>query len=287
MTDIQAREMVQGDRLDDTLLGKHTEYVSQYDPGLLCPISRAASRQALGLGAGQSLPFRGVDIWTAFELSWLNPHGVPRVAVAEFVFPAGSDAIIESKSFKLYLNSFNQTRFENVEALTRVMEADLMAAAGAPVMVTVMSLAQSAARGVGHFTGVCIDDTEVVIESYHPAPELLSVSDAGDTVTESLYSDLLKTNCPVTGQPDWASVAIEYRGPRIDRASLLAYLVSFREHQDFHEHCVERIFMDIKARCKPERLSVYARYTRRGGLDINPFRSDDGSQASDVRLARQ
>ncbi|GAA5317933.1 MAG: NADPH-dependent 7-cyano-7-deazaguanine reductase QueF [Candidatus Pelagadaptatus aseana] len=290
MTDSQDKgeaQVVQGDKLETTMLGKHTDYVSVYTPSLLCPISRAESRQSLGLSEGEELPFLGVDIWTAFELSWLNAKGLPQVAVAEFHFPCTSPNIVESKSFKLYLNSFNQTVFDNFNDVARTLETDLSTAAGAPVMVSLERLSQYAARGVGHFTGECLDELDVEIEHYHPAPELLGVSASSDVVAKSLYSDLLKTNCPVTGQPDWASVFIQYRGREIDQESLLKYLVSFREHQDFHEHCLERIYMDIMERCQPESLQVYARYTRRGGLDINPFRSSEGVQADDIRLARQ
>jgi 7-cyano-7-deazaguanine reductase len=280
-------DVVQGDKLEATLLGKHTDYVSVYTPSLLCPISRAESRQSLGLSEGDELPFLGVDIWTAFELSWLNAKGLPQVAVAEFHFSCASPNIVESKSFKLYLNSFNQTVFNSFEDVARTLEADLSTACGAPVMVELMSLSQAAAKGMGHFTGECLDGLDVQIEHYHPAPELLGVAASDEVVHRSVYSDLLKTNCPVTGQPDWASVFIQYRGREIDQKSLLQYLVSFREHQDFHEHCVERIYMDIMERCQPDSLQVYARYTRRGGLDINPFRSSESVQPDDVRLARQ
>ncbi|BFM08124.1 NADPH-dependent 7-cyano-7-deazaguanine reductase QueF [Halioxenophilus aromaticivorans] len=269
-------------------LGKHTDYISQYDPNQLYPIARKVARDNLGV-AGK-LPFDGVDYWTAWELSWLNANGLPQVAVAEFALPAISDSIIESKSFKLYLNSFNQTRFSSWQEVETRMQADLSQAAGAPVVVSLMTLAQAQERmPLCAPTGLCIDEIEVAIEHYEPAPELLKLDDSrqGLRVSEQLYSNLLKTNCPVTGQPDWATLWLEYTGPAINHASLLAYVVSFREHQDFHEQCVERCFLDIQARLKPDQLSVYARYTRRGGLDINPFRTSGAAAPGSWRLVRQ
>lgn len=268
------------------VLGKQTEYISVYNPSLLCPIPRQQSRRELGIKS-EALPFRGVDIWTAYEVSWLDGNGKPEVAVAEFEVPATSPSIIESKSFKLYLNSFNQTAFSSAYDVARTMESDLTTSAGAPVMVTLKTLAQATQDGVGHFTGECIDQEPVRIECYSPSPDLLTLMQPEKVVTETLYSDLLKSNCPVTGQPDWASVFIQYRGPQIDRASLLKYIISFREHQDFHEHCAERMFLDLQRCCNPEELTVYARYTRRGGLDINPYRTNGGQSPMDVRLVRQ
>lgn len=269
------------------VLGRQTEYVSVYTPSLLCPIAREQSRQTLGLQQG-SLPFRGVDVWTGYELSWLNAKGKPQVAVAEFQVPADSPNIIESKSFKLYLNSFNQTRFGGLIDIAKTLESDLSTAAGAPVMVMVQPLSKALQHGMGHFVGESVDELDVEIDDYKPDADILSLHEPEVLVRESLFSDLLKSNCPVTGQPDWASVYVSYHGPKIDRESLLKYIVSFREHQDFHEHCVERMFVDINSRCKPLSLSVYARYTRRGGLDINPFRTNrDDDLPLDVRLVRQ
>jgi len=268
------------------VLGKQTEYISVYNPSLLCPIPRQQSRRELGLNP-EALPFRGVDIWTAYEVSWLDSNGKPEVAVAEFEVPASSPNIIESKSFKLYLNSFNQTSFSGMYDVARTMESDLTTSAGAPVMVTLKTLAQSAQEGLGHFTGECIDHEPVKIDCYSPSPDLLALIKPEKVVSETLYSDLLKSNCPVTGQPDWASVFIQYRGSKIDRASLLKYIISFREHQDFHEHCAERMYLDIQKHCNPDELSVYARYTRRGGLDINPYRTNGSQGPLDVRLVRQ
>lgn len=274
------------DNYHGELLGQQTEYVSVYTPSLLCPIPRSQSRQGLGL-LDASLPFRGVDIWTGYELSWLNPKGKPQVAVAEFEVPANSPNIIESKSFKLYLNSLNGTHFNNSLDLIKTVESDLSVAAGAPVMMTLHSLAQATQRGVGRFAGECLDELDIDVDCYEPNAELLQVQQPEVQVYDNVYSDLLKSNCPVTGQPDWASVYISYHGPKIERESLLKYIISFREHQDFHEHCVERMFMDIKERCRPLQLSVYARYTRRGGLDINPFRTSGDDAPEGVRLIRQ
>lgn len=267
-------------------LGQQTEYVSEYQPSLLFPISRAQSRQGLSIDI-EALPFKGVDVWTGYELSWLNLRGKPCVAVAEFQFPCESEFIVESKSFKLYLNSFNQTRFESIEKVEAVLIEDLSKASGAPVNVRIAELTKASWGRVDQLSGVCVDDLDVEIDCYHPQPEFLRLEDSSDCVTQELFSHLLKSNCPVTGQPDWASVHIKYTGQKISHEGFLQYVVSFREHQDFHEHCVERMFVDIMARCKPECLTVYARYTRRGGLDINPLRSTHEVDVSQPRLLRQ
>lgn len=254
----------------DLPLGRHVEYPRQYDAALLCPISRARGRAALGIG--ELLPFVGVDRWHAYELSWLDRRGKPQVATATFEVPAESPNLIESKSFKLYLNSFNATRFPGADAVLACLRADLSRAAGAPVQ---------AAFGLppvdGSPPGESIDAVEVAIDRYGP-PDASLLAVATDTVVvETLSSALLKSNCPVTGQPDWARVTIAYRGPRLDRAALLRYLVSYRDHAEFHEQCVERIFTDLLAHARPQALSVEARYTRRGGLDINPWRALPGT----------
>ncbi|HCL3998543.1 NADPH-dependent 7-cyano-7-deazaguanine reductase QueF [Pseudomonas aeruginosa] len=267
-------------------LGKTSEYVSSYTPSLLFPISRTAKWAELGLSA-ETLPYRGVDIWNCYELSWLTPAGKPVVAIGEFSIPAGSPNIIESKSFKLYLNSLNQSAFDSREALRAVLEKDLSAAAGAPVGVRLRSLDEIAEEGIGRLPGRCIDELDIAVDGYEqPRPELLRC-DAGRIVEEQLYSHLLKSNCPVTGQPDWGTLVVDYRGPALDPASLLAYLVSFRQHQDFHEQCVERIFLDLQRLLRPQALSVYARYVRRGGLDINPYRSLAEVAPDNRRLVRQ
>lgn len=267
-------------------LGKATIYVSEYAPDLLCPVPRRLKRDELGLGP--ALPFAGVDIWNAFELSWLTPKGKPVVALGQFRFPCTSTSLIESKSFKLYLNSFNQSRFATLAEVEQRMRADLSAAAGGEVAVELREASRFAEEHFASLPGRCIDDLDISIDSYQLDPELLSgAADPTRIVEEELHSHLLKSNCLVTSQPDWGSVLIRYRGGRIDPEALLRYLISFRQHNEFHEQCVERIFVDLLQHCRPERLSVYARYTRRGGLDINPFRSNFETHAPNLRLARQ
>ncbi|MDB9999264.1 NADPH-dependent 7-cyano-7-deazaguanine reductase QueF [Porticoccaceae bacterium] len=269
----------------DTGLGKDTTYADQYDAGLLFPIPRSKARAA-EYHSG-NLPFFGTDLWTAFEISWLNEQGVPQAAIGEFSFPCTSDAIIESKSFKLYLNSFNQSQYANAEAVKSLMQADLSAACGAPVDMRLYEVgAYNAVRPVAESQGICIDQRPVTIDTYQPDASFLQ-ADKRQPVTETLYSHLLRTNCPVTDQPDWASLYISYTGGRIDADGLLKYIVSFRQHQDFHEQCVEKIFSDIMQRCEPTELSVYARYMRRGGLDINPYRSTKQSSPPNYRQVRQ
>jgi 7-cyano-7-deazaguanine reductase len=263
-------------------LGKETVYANQYDSSLLYPIERDINWQARGVER-TTLPFFGEDIWNSYEISWLNAKGKPIVALAEFHIPATSSHIIESKSFKLYLNSYNLTRFDDAAQVVAQMEKDLSKAAGGDVRVLLTSPQDAVA--VENFTGECIDELDIEVSHYEPAPELLSAK--GEVVTEALVSHLLKSNCPVTGQPDWASVQITYTGAKIDQEGLLGYLISYREHGDFHEQCVETIFMDIWQQCKPEQLSVYARYVRRGGLDINPFRSSKDERPANMRLSRQ
>ncbi|WP_257385275.1 NADPH-dependent 7-cyano-7-deazaguanine reductase QueF [Tahibacter caeni] len=271
---------------EHSLLGKSVAYRDEYDASLLFPIPRAAKRAELGLSG--ALPFHGVDIWNAYELSWLDPRGKPVVAIAEFRVPATSPNIIESKSFKLYLNTFAQTRLDGADAVMQRLRTDLSAAAGAAVGVRLQAAADFAHEALRELDGECLDGIDVDIADYDaPRPDYLQ-ADATTVVEETLVSHLLKSNCPVTGQPDWASLQIRYRGPRLDRAGLLRYLVSFRRHSDFHEQCVERIWCDLQERCAPHYLAVYARYTRRGGLDINPFRSSEAAELpGNPRGARQ
>ncbi|MCG6542415.1 NADPH-dependent 7-cyano-7-deazaguanine reductase QueF [Pseudomonas sp. KSR10] len=267
-------------------LGKSSAYVATYSPEQLFPIPRAPKWAELGLTA-DTLPYRGVDIWNCYELSWLLPSGKPVVAIGEFSIPSDSPNIIESKSFKLYLNSLNQSVFDSREALVEVMTRDLSAAAGKPVGVRLRTLEEVAREGIASPAGRCIDELDIAIEHYDsPRADLLSC-DPGRRVEECVFSHLLKSNCPVTGQPDWGTVVIQYRGAALDHGSLLAYLVSFRQHADFHEQCVERIFLDLQRLLTPEQLSVHARYVRRGGLDINPYRSTDFDAPSNGRLVRQ
>ncbi len=267
-------------------LGQATVYADRYDASLLFPIPRAGKRAEIGI-RDDALPFHGVDLWNAYELSWLNARGKPRVAVAEFRVPASSPNIVESKSFKLYLNGFAQERMADEAALAEVLARDLSAAAGASVNVRLLTPDALAGTPIADPEGSLIDRLDLDIDDYGP-PRAAYLSAGEGTIEETLVSHLLRSNCPVTGQPDWGSVQISYRGAPIDHAGLLRYLVSFRTHSDFHEQCVERIFMDIRERCAPESLTVYARYTRRGGLDINPFRSTDrAASPPNPRGARQ
>ncbi|HFB64065.1 MAG TPA: NADPH-dependent 7-cyano-7-deazaguanine reductase QueF [Aeromonadales bacterium] len=267
-------------------LGQSTTYVDQLDSGLLFAIPRAEKRAEIGVQT-QALPFYGMDIWNAYEVSWLNQKGKPQVAVAEFQFPCSSPNLIESKSFKLYLNSYNQTQFDSLTLVEKQLTTDLSVACGADIKVSLQSLQHLTEASFYTLEGELIDDLDIVVESYTYAPDTLLNCCTGEQVSENLVSHLLKSNCLVTGQPDWASIQIQYRGNKIDRAALLKYLISFRQHNEFHEQCVERIYTDIMKYCKPEYLSVYARYTRRGGLDINPFRSTEAEEVDNIRLIRQ
>ncbi|KAB2895989.1 MAG: NADPH-dependent 7-cyano-7-deazaguanine reductase QueF [Burkholderiaceae bacterium] len=277
---------------EQSQLGKASAYVDQYDASLLFPIPRAGKRAEIGIAGAP--PFFGADLWTAFELSWLNPRGKPQVAIAHITVPCETPNIIESKSFKLYLNSFNNTRFADAAEVQARLRADLSkavwrgAATAATVGVKMLSPEQFDSEPVHELSGLNLDRLDVECTQYQPAPELLTAAFDEAPVTETLTSHLLKSNCLVTGQPDWGSVQISYSGPQIDQAGLLQYLVSFRNHNEFHEQCVERIFMDITARCRPIKLTVYARYTRRGGLDINPLRTSHPlALPHNVRTARQ
>ncbi|MCM2295524.1 NADPH-dependent 7-cyano-7-deazaguanine reductase QueF [Rhodoferax sp.] len=258
-------------------LGQPTLYADQYDAALLFPIARAPQRTELGIGT--TLPFLGADLWTAFELSWLNLRGKPQVALAHITVPCESINIIESKSLKLYLGSFNNTRFPDAAEVLSRLRADLTEAAWrggivqSSVGVRLVAPEWFDREPIEELDGLSLDRLELDCDRYTPAPELLSAATEEAPVTEVLTSNLLRSNCPVTDQPDWGSVQISYFGPQIDQAGLLRYIISFRNHQGFHEHCVERMFMDIQSRCQPHKLSIYARYTRRGGLDINPFRT--------------
>jgi len=270
-------------------LGKTSAYRTDYAPELLFPIPRLGKREELGLRAGATLPFFGVDIWNAYEISWLNQRGKPQVAIARITVPADSPNIVESKSFKLYLNSFNQTRLDSVVALKTLLQQDLSQAVGANVHIALTQPEEFGMIAMGELEGLLLDRLDIEVDNYHPAPEILKAAHEEEPVEEKLVSHLLKSNCLVTGQPDWASVQIHYAGPQIDQESLLKYLIGFREHNEFHEQCVERIFVDILRQCQPQQLSVYARYTRRGGLDINPWRSNFSSalKPANLRGARQ
>jgi 7-cyano-7-deazaguanine reductase len=265
-------------------LGHEVVYPTSYDPALLFAIDRALNRSAL------AIPPRwyGADVWNAYEVSWLNPKGKPIVALARFTIPHTSPRLIESKSFKLYLNSFNEQRFDDVDTVRALMVKDLSVAAGQQVAVELYDLESQRSQALAGLEGENIDAQDVEIDCYEPAPELLRcISDEDEMVTETLVSDLLKSNCPVTGQPDWGSVQVSYTGRRIDRAGLLKYIVSLRRHTEFHEHCVEKMFCEIQKACSPSSLTVYARYTRRGGLDINPWRASVDAPPALSRTVRQ
>ncbi len=257
---------------EDIPLGKKSIYVSKYSSDLLFSTPRELRRKEIGVSS--PLPFTGCDIWNAFELSWLNAKGRPVVAMGEFLFPCESLNIIESKSLKLYLNSFNNTKFNSLDEVQTTIEKDLSLRAGYPVNVKVISITDFGVREKSVFSGICIDDFDITCDIYAVNPEFL-YTQGEKIVSEILYSDLLKSNCPITGQPDWGSIQISYTGQQIDRQGLLKYIISFRNHDEFHEQCVERIFVDIMKKCSPEKLTVYARYNRRGGLDINPYRSTE------------
>ena len=278
---------------EQSQLGKASAYADQYDPSLLFPIPRSGKREEIGITG--ALPFFGADLWTAFELSWLNARGKPQVALAHFTIPCETPHIIESKSFKLYLNSFNNSRFDSLEAVQERLREDVNEALwrGAAVRqssASVRVIAQDAfeLQKVQELQGLNLDRLDIECSDYTPRPDLLKADHDNPPVTETLVSHLLKSNCLVTGQPDWGSVQISYTGAAIDQESLLRYIVSFRNHNEFHEQCVERIFMDLTRQCRPLKLSVYARYTRRGGLDINPWRATPGSSPPQAaRDARQ
>ncbi len=261
------------EELKGSALGKTTEYTANYAPGLLHPVPRSLNRDQLELP--ESFPFHGVDIWHGYELSWLNSRGKPVVALARFAVPATSPNIIESKSFKLYLNSLNQTRFDSQDIVKETLENDLSKTAGSPVTVELIKPDDIQTLSYATLPGDNIDDLDISIEHYEFLPDTLKQAAEGEIVEETLNSHLLKSNCLITSQPDWGSVIIDYKGPAINREKLLRYLISFRQHNEFHEQCVERIYSDIVKYCQPEKLTVQALYTRRGGLDINPFRSSD------------
>ncbi len=277
---------------EQSQLGKPAPYVDQYDASLLFPISRQPKRVELSLHG--AVPFFGADLWTAFELSWLTPRGKPQVAIVHVTVPCETPNIVESKSFKLYLNSFTNTAFASADEVRDRIRADISEAAwrGAPaqasVGVRILLPDQFDKEPVHELDGLSLDRLDIECTQYTPAPELLTAAFGEQPVEEVLTSNLLKSNCLVTGQPDWGSVQIRYSGPQIDQGGLLRYLVSFRNHNEFHEQCVERIFMDVWKQCKPVKLAVYARYTRRGGLDINPFRtSHPMAVPPNIRTARQ
>ncbi|CAK9884355.1 MAG: NADPH-dependent 7-cyano-7-deazaguanine reductase [Candidatus Erwinia impunctatus] len=272
--------------MTELTLGKTTSYPEHYDASLLQAVPRQINRHPLGI-ANHALPFHGADIWTLYELSWLNQQGLPQVAIGEVIVDATSPNLIESKSFKLYLNSFNQTMFADQDEVQQTLQNDLCACAGGDVEVKLFKLATFTDYALGTLSGECLDEQPLIIENYQFTSDYLIDAVENEWVEETLVSHLLKSNCLITQQPDWGSVQIRYRGKKINREALLRYLIGFRQHNEFHEQCVERIFNDIHQHCRPDMLSVYARYTRRGGLDINPWRSNGDFIADPRRLARQ
>lgn len=273
--------------MSDSELGKKSTYIATYDPTRLFPISRDEKRREIGIDPA-SPPFFGFDCWNHYEVSWLNEKGKPMVALAELVYDCNSPKLIESKSLKLYFNSFNNTNFRSVAELEAIIAEDLTKSIGAEVFVKIFSLAESKQFEIKDiYWGELIDELDIACSTYSVEPSFLSVQN--EIVEETLFSNLLKSNCLVTHQPDWGSVQIAYKGKKINREGLLRYIVSFRNHNEFHEQCIERIFVDILNHCKPDTLTVYGRYTRRGGLDINPFRSTQKTNAlgKNIRLIRQ
>ena len=279
--------------MTEFVLGQQSAYPNQYDPSLLFPIARSDNRSSLGLNSQSTPPFFGVDIWNAYELAWLNLKGKPQIALAEFIIPADSPNMIESKSFKLYLNSLNQHCFADFATVKTCLQHDLSQVLGTGLQVRLVQPCEITSNKkiapIEELGGQLLDRLDIEVNSHQSVDLLLLKADhTSAPITQTLVSQLLKSNCPVTGQPDWASVQIQYQGRPIDEEGLLRYLIGFRQLGEFHEHCVEKIFCDIKIQCQPEKLSVYARYTRRGGLDINPFRTDfNAAWPNNIRHARQ
>lgn len=271
-----------------TPLGKPTKYKNQYDNSLLVPIPRSLGRDEIKLP--KKIPFNGMDFWNCYEVSWLNSSGKPNVRILEFTVPATSEFLVESKSLKLYLNSFNGTKFKDETEVKNLIEKDLSSIAKERVSVELSKLGEYNQKEISQFTGKSIDNLDVEILDYQVNPKLLKLSDSNEYVEEEIFSDLLKSNCLITNQPDWASVQIKYKGKKINHESLLKYIVSFRNHNEFHEQCVEHMFNDIMNVCKPDSLTIYAKYTRRGGIDINPLRTTENvaySKNYKVRDIRQ
>jgi 7-cyano-7-deazaguanine reductase len=269
-------------------LGRQSAYISNYTPELLFPIARIEKRLEIGISPNQNLPFFGYDLWNHYEVSWLNPKGKPMVALARIMYDCHSPFIIESKSMKLYFNSFNQTPIASVEKLEAIITQDIGQRIQGEVHVKLYLLhTQNPLQSIEKLYGTCLDDLDITCDAYQVNPSLLQTH--SPIVNESVHSHLLKSNCLVTLQPDWGSIYIQYHGPQIDHESLLRYIVSFRNHNEFHEQCVERIFVDLLHHCQPKELTVMGHYTRRGGLDINPVRSthQDFSKEAFGRLIRQ
>lgn len=287
MTDQKSTTHQSTTHLVHGVLGGETQYPKHYDATLLFPIARQQGRESLGIAAG-ALPFSGVDYWNAYEISWLMPSGKPQVAILLLSVPCDSPSIVESKSLKLYFNSLNQQRFDNTDQLITTVTADISQCVGAQVTITLTdNVNRPQVSEQLPVIGELLDDLDIDIPEFSVTPEILASDHSSDSVSETLCSHLLRSNCPVTDQPDWASIMIRYEGPAINREQLLRYLIGFRHHNEFHEQCVERVFMDVLTQCHCEKLTVYARYTRRGGIDINPFRSNFETPYTNIKTARQ
>ena len=266
------------------LLGKSTDYVFDYAPELLFPIAREQGRAALPVDASL---MRGVDRWTAYELSWLNDQGIPQTAIAEFDFACQATHIVESKSFKLYLNSLNMTRFSSEDDLLKTLEVDLGRACGGALNIQLFHPDNYPVVTPSDYVCIdaCIDGSDRDVVIYEPQASLIESKPSKGQ--HRYVSHVFRSLCPVTGQPDWASIYITIEGCELSSQALLAYLVSFRQHQGFHEQCIEQIYADIYVACEPNALSVYGRFLRRGGLDINPYRSNRSEPVPNIRQARQ
>lgn len=272
--------------MNETILGKETVYSFKYNNNLLCPIARKIGREAINSSSNLDILFRGVDIWNCYEMSWLTQNGLPEVRMLKLYIDANSPNIVESKSLKLYLMSFSNHKFENEQEVAHIIQNDLSKIVSFPVRLKMMKLSEIYGQKIACFQGKNIDNVvDIKIEDYHVNKELLRVKNE-NIVQEELYSNLLKSNCLVTNQPDWASIYIKYKGQEIDHRGLLKYIISFRDHNEFHEQCVEHVFTDIMMQCHPEELTVYAKYTRRGGIDINPYRSNVPYNLEDIDQAR-
>jgi 7-cyano-7-deazaguanine reductase len=286
--DLILKRPIVSDEFDKKLeLGKKSDYQSYYNADLLFSIPRASKRMEVGIDPDY-LPFTGYDIWNHYEVSWLNSKGKPIVATAELIYGCQSHNIVESKSLKLYFNSLNNTQFDSVGEVEKLIQSDLSVCVQSDVSVAIRQLGETQpVPKQDSFIGQCIDGLDISCSIYSVEPSFLTVS--SEEVDEILYSDLLKSNCLVTYQPDWGSIWLQYQGYKINREGLLRYIVSFRNHNEFHEQCIERIFVDILTHCNPKSLTVYGRYTRRGGLDINPYRSTERQplSISNIRLPRQ
>lgn len=266
-------------------LGKQTAYVDRYSPSLLFPIDRDQARTEIDIGADMALPFFGVDTWTAYELTWLNRRGKPQAGVVQLEVACDSKCIVESKSLKLYLNSFAQSSFDDRMSVLNTLRSDLAIAFDGELKIELLDVC-AAQLWLSQAPGLCLDDLDIDIEHYECDSKLLRCA-GGAMKNETLHSNLFRSLCPVTGQPDFATVIVQYAGDAISHEHLLAYLVSFRNHQAFHESTVEQMFIDISARCTPSQLCVTGRFLRRGGIEINPVRSTHVIESSASRLPRQ